>query len=154
MRRRTNRYPKPATQIEKGSQDCGVKGTKTLGRRLALRPPVATNSPLSCRPSTGPNVAQTASLPGGGLRQSAYSPSRQCPSHRNPSTKDFLMHLIQLITSSILIEMCDELFAQRKQMRYLLLSWRIVEFLNGFLHGLWFHGLFHCNDLGGFFSKL
>ena len=53
------------------AQPSGSEGTKTLGRRLALRPPVATNSPLSSsssglRPSASPNVAQTASLPGGG----------------------------------------------------------------------------------------
>ena len=46
----------------------GLEGTSSLRRRISLRPPVATNSPLSSsssglRPSASPNVAHTSSLP-------------------------------------------------------------------------------------------
>ena len=83
------------------AQGSGLEGTKTLGRRLALRPPVATTSSVLVAsfglvrlcPLRGQvflhlnlriTVVKQASLPGGVLRSDALSPSRQCPLRRCP----------------------------------------------------------------------
>lgn len=51
------------------------------------------------------------------------------------------------LADEILVEICNELLPDRKQMCNLLFPGGIIEFLNGFLDGFRFHGLLHCNDL-------